>query len=137
MAMPNPMPVLIVSSRARNAPRTVSRSASLIWLLATRRFTSSTIADHRSVEVISGRIWSLDKRLPSVIVGFSAWLGAEIVATVAIRLRAPSANAVVGLLSFVCVVLAKERTETGFEAREKHFNFLKGCKDRDRNISRR
>src|SRR4051812_44224861 len=63
IAMPNPIPVLIVSSRCFSEARMLSRSAALILPWATRRSISSTIALQRSVAFISGMICSAVSRL--------------------------------------------------------------------------
>src|SRR5437660_4326142 len=63
MAIPKPMPVLIVSSRCLNAARIESRSADLTLPRLTSRSISSTIADQRSVAFISGTICSAESRL--------------------------------------------------------------------------
>src|SRR3954469_4187847 len=63
MAMPNPIPVLIVSSRCLSEARMLSRSGGLIFPWATRRSISSTIALQRSVAFISGMICSAVSRL--------------------------------------------------------------------------
>src|SRR3954466_2508431 len=63
MAMPNPMPVLIVSSRCLSEARMLSRSSDLILLRATRRSINSTMALQRSVAFISGMICSAESRL--------------------------------------------------------------------------
>src|SRR5262249_44821227 len=63
MAMPNPMPVLIVSSRCLSAARIGSRSAALILPRLTSRSISSTMAGQRSVAFISGMICSAESKL--------------------------------------------------------------------------
>src|ERR1051325_2792122 len=63
IAMPNPIPVLIVSSRCLSDAMMLSRSAGLILPRATRRSISSTIALQRSVAFISGMICSAVSRL--------------------------------------------------------------------------
>src|SRR5688572_14728497 len=63
MAMPNPMPVLMVSSRCLREARMLSRSSDLILPWATRRSINSTMALQRSVAFISGMICSAESRL--------------------------------------------------------------------------
>src|SRR3954469_22862665 len=63
MAMPKPIPVLIVSSRCLSDARMLSRSSGLILPWATRRSISSTMALQRSVAFISGMICSAVSRL--------------------------------------------------------------------------
>src|SRR2546423_3807526 len=63
IAIPNPIPVLIVSSRCLSEARMLSRSSGLIFPWATRRLISSTIALQRSVAFISGMICSAVSRL--------------------------------------------------------------------------
>src|SRR3954469_16328589 len=63
MAMPNPIPVLIVSSRCLSDARMLSRSSGLILPRATSRSMSSTMALQRSVAFISGMICSAESRL--------------------------------------------------------------------------
>src|SRR5439155_19834642 len=63
MAMPNPLPVLIVSSRCLRDARMLSRSALLILPSPTSRSINSTIAGQRSVAFISGMICSAESRL--------------------------------------------------------------------------
>src|SRR3954451_6110761 len=63
MAMPNPIPVLIVSSRCLSDARMLSRSSVLILPRATSRSINSTMALQRSVAFISGMICSAESRL--------------------------------------------------------------------------
>src|SRR5919106_1947131 len=65
MAIPNPMPVLMVSSRCLSDSRMLSRSADLILPRLTRRSISSTMAGQRSVAFISGMICSAESKLAS------------------------------------------------------------------------
>src|SRR5882724_12115583 len=63
MAIPNPMPVLIVSSRCFSEARMGSRSSVLILPRLTSRSISSTMAAQRSVAFISGMICSTESKL--------------------------------------------------------------------------
>src|SRR5256885_7931731 len=63
IAIPNPIPVLMVSSRCLSEARMLSRSSGLIFPWATRRSISSTMALQRSVAFISGMICSAESRL--------------------------------------------------------------------------
>ena len=63
MAIPKPMPVLMVSSRCLSDARMLSRSAVLIFANPTSKSISSTIAGQRSVAFISGTICSADNKL--------------------------------------------------------------------------
>ena len=63
IAIPNPIPVLIVSSRCLSEARMLSRSSALIRPRLTSRSISSTMAGQRSVAFISGMICSADNRL--------------------------------------------------------------------------
>src|SRR5437868_2841143 len=65
IAIPKPMPVLIVSSRCFSEPRTLSRSSALILPRLTSKSISSTIAGQRSVAFISGMICSEESKLPN------------------------------------------------------------------------
>jgi hypothetical protein len=56
IAIPNPIPVLIVSSRWRNAARTESLSDVRTRPFWTNKSINSTIAAHLSVAFISGMI---------------------------------------------------------------------------------
>ena len=67
MAMPNPMPVLIVSSRCFKASKTLSRYCGSIRCVDTSRSTISVIAGHRSVVFISGIISPTVSKLDSVM----------------------------------------------------------------------
>ena len=67
MAMPKPMPVLMVSSRWRMALRMDSRSSGANCFWATRRSTSSSMAPQRSLATIAGRMSGIEKRLLSDI----------------------------------------------------------------------
>src|SRR6266480_1286445 len=63
MAIPNPMPVLIVSSRCFSEARMGSRSSFLILPRLTSKSISSTMAAQRSVAFISGMICSTESKL--------------------------------------------------------------------------
>src|SRR5207249_323419 len=63
MAIPNPIPVLIVSSRCRSAVRMGSRSAGFILPRRTSKSINSTMAAQRSVAFISGMICSAESKL--------------------------------------------------------------------------
>src|SRR4051812_39212147 len=65
IAMPKPMPVLMVSSRCLSEARMLSRSSALMRPSLTRRSINSTMAGQRSVACISGMICSADNKLAS------------------------------------------------------------------------
>lgn len=67
MAMPKPMPVLMVSSRCFKASKTLSRYWGSIRCFTTSRSTISVIAGHRSVVFISGIISPTVSKLDSVM----------------------------------------------------------------------
>src|SRR5438093_4840790 len=75
MAIPNPMPVLIVSSRCLSEARMLSRSAGLIFPRLTSRSISSTMAGQRSVAFISGMICSAESKLASAMQDFPVGTG--------------------------------------------------------------